>query len=64
MQMVLVCVYCGQQAAIEVEDCDLATVLCVDTSTVCRRCYARLVYELVPASWYVIRDGGDRLLSA
>jgi hypothetical protein len=63
MRMILVCVYCGGQDAIAVNDRDLAAVLSVDTSTVCRACYANKVYELVPTSWYVIRDGGDRPLS-
>jgi hypothetical protein len=63
LRMVLVCVYCGHQDAVEVADRDLAQVLGADVSTVCGGCHTRLVCELIPAQWYVIHDNGDRHLS-
>jgi hypothetical protein len=63
LRMVLVCVSCGHQEAVEVADHALAEVLGADVSTLCGACSATWISELVPTQWYVIHDSGDRHLS-
>ena len=59
-RMVMVCVSCGRQEAVDITDMDLAQVLRVDISTVCAPCSTTLVHELVPARWYAVYDDGNR----